>query len=169
MKRHELTDEQWDLIEPLLPRSRARTGRPARDRRTLLNAMFWILHTGAPWRDLPERFGPWQTAYHHFNTWRQEGVFDRILKALQIRLDREGRIDWDLWCIDGTNIRASRAAAGAGKKAPSATPMSRSTTHWAAAEAGLDPSSIWLLTVEACPWSPRSRPARSRSPRKSNG
>ncbi len=61
MKRHKLTDEQWDLIEPLVPVSRAKTGRPPRDRRTLLNAMFWTLLTGAPWRDLPERFGPWQT------------------------------------------------------------------------------------------------------------
>ena len=59
MKRHELTDEQWALVEPHLPVSNARTGRPASDRRTLLNAIFWILVTGAPWRDLPERFGPW--------------------------------------------------------------------------------------------------------------
>jgi len=157
MKRHELTDEQWVLIEPLLPRSAARTGRPSRDRRTLLNASFWILHTGAPWRDLPERFGPWQSAYHHFALWRRDGVLDRILRALQVRLDREGRIDWNLWCIDGTHIRASRAAAGAGKKVSAGTPGNPPITRWAAAEAGLDANSCWSLTAAALPWS-RSRP-----------
>ncbi len=73
------------------------------------NAIFWILKTGAPWRDLPERFGPWQTVYEHFSNWRREGTFQRILEALQIRLDREGKIDWDLWCVDGTQIRAALA------------------------------------------------------------
>ena len=147
MKRHALMDEQWALMEPELPRSAARTGRKPRDRRLILDGIFWILHTGAPWRDLPERFGPWQTVYHHFAAWRRGGVFDRILRRLQIRLDREGRIDWNLWCIDSTNIRASRAAAGASKKA--ATAMSRRTTHWAAAEAGLAPNCIWSLTARA--------------------
>ncbi len=147
MKRHELTDEQWALIEPLVPPSRARTGRPPRDRRTLLNGIFWILHTGAPWRDLPERFGPWQTVYHHFAKWRREGIFAAIIEALQITLDQDGLIDWDLWCIDGANVRAARAAAGAGKKVSTGTPTNRRTTLWAAAEAGLDRSSTWLLTA----------------------
>ena len=147
MKRHELTDEQWALVEPLVPRSVARTGRPARDRRTLLNGMFWILCTGAPWRDLPERFGPWQTVYDHFRKWRKSGVFARILEVLQIKLDEKGLIDWDLWCVDGANVRAARAAAGADKKVLRGTRTSRRTTRWAAAEAGLDRSSTWLLTA----------------------
>ena len=147
MKRHELTDEQWALVEPHLPASNARTGRPASDRRTLLNAIFWILITGAPWRDLPERFGPWQTAYHHFSKWRKNGIFARIIEVLQIKLDQQGLIDWDLWCVDGSNVRATRAAAGADKKVSSATPTSRPTTLWAAAEAGLEPNSIWFLTA----------------------
>ena len=147
MKRHELTDEQWALIEPFVPPSAARTGRPPRDRRTLLNGVFWILHTGAPWRDLPERFGPWQTVYHHFSKWRREGIFAEIVDALQIGLDDRGLIDWDLWCIDGANVRAARAAAGADKKVSTGTPTNRRTTLWAAAEAGLDRSSTWLLTA----------------------
>jgi len=147
MKRHELMDEQWALIEPLVPASSASTGRPPRDRRTLLNGIFWILHTGAPWRDLPERFGPWQTVYHHFAKWRREGVFAEIVEALQITLDEHGLIDWDLWCIDGANVRAARAAAGADKKVSTGTPTNRRTTLWAAAEAGLDRSSTWLLTA----------------------
>jgi transposase len=147
MKRHELMDEQWALIEPFVPPNAARTGRPPRDRRTLLNGIFWILHTGAPWRDLPERFGPWQTVYHHFAKWRREGIFAEIVDALQIRLDDRGLIDWDLWCIDGANVRAARAAAGADKKVSSRTPTNQPTTLWAAAEAGLDRSSTWSLTV----------------------
>ena len=147
MKRHELTDEQWALVEAHLPLSTARTGRPARDRRTLLNAIFWILCTGAPWRDLPERFGPWQTVYDHFRKWRKSGVFAGIIEALQIKLDRQGLIDWELWCVDGANVRAARAAAGADKKVSSGIPTNPKTTLWAAAEAGLEPSSIWLLTA----------------------
>ena len=146
MKRHELMDEQWALIEPLVPRSVACTGRPSRDRRILLNGIFWILHTGAPWRDLPERFGPWQTVYHHFAKWRREGVFAEIIEALQITLDDRGLIDWDLWCIDGANVRAARAA-GADKKVSTGTPTNRRITLWAAAEAGLDRNSTWLLTA----------------------
>jgi transposase len=149
MKRHELMDEHWALVEPLIPASTARTGRPARDRREMLNGIFWILHTGAPWRDLPERLGPWQTVYHHFSKWRREGVFARIIEALQIKLDENGLVDWELWCVDGANVRAARAAAGADKKVSTGTRTNRPTTRWAAAEAGLDRSSMWLLTAKA--------------------
>ncbi len=93
MKRHELTDEQWALVEPHVPRSGARTGRPPSDPRRMLNGIFWVLHTGAPWRDLPERFGPWQTVYDHFRKWRKAGVFARIVEALQLKLDKDGLID----------------------------------------------------------------------------
>ena len=98
MRRYEITDEQWPLIEPLLPPEQGH-GRPFRDHRTMLNARFWILNTGSPRRDLPERFGPWKAAYNRFNRWRRERVIDRILEALQIRLDENGRIDRDLWCV----------------------------------------------------------------------
>jgi transposase len=74
------------------------------------------LHTGAPWRDLPERFGPWKTVFHRFNSWRKDGTWVRIVTSLLDELDDKGLIDHDLWCIDGTVIRASRAAAGAKKK-----------------------------------------------------
>lgn len=149
MKRHELTDEQWTWVEALLPKRAARTGRPPSPPRCMWNGIFWILKTGAPWRDLPERFGPWQTVYEHFSNWRRDGTFQRILEALQIRLDREGKIDWDLWCVDGTQIRAARAAAGATKKVPAGTRASRPTMRWVAAEAASEPSSIWLLTAKA--------------------
>lgn len=167
-KRHALTDEQWVVVDPLVPRSTARTGRPPRDRRLMLDGIFWILATGAPWRDLPERFGPWQTVYDHFAKWRKSGVFARILESLQVKLDRDGYIDWELWCIDGSNVRAARAAAGADKKVSDATATNRPTTRWAAAEAGLDRSSTWSLTVREHPLSSRSpqgRSTKSRRPR----
>ena len=162
MRRHELTDEQWEVLKDLLAPPPKR-GRPRRDLRQILNAIFWLLRTGAPWRDLPERYGPWQSAYHWFNRWRREGTWDRMLEALQIRLDRQGRIDWDLWCIDGTSIRASRAAAGAGKRGAH---KSRQTTLWAAHEADSARSCTWLLTAEACR-SP-SKPRRARGTNRRN-
>ena len=89
---------------------------------------------------------------HYFARWRREGVFDRILAQLQIRLDAEGYIDWDLWCVDGSNVRAARAAAGADKKVSPGTRTSRKTTLWAAAAADSGPSSTWLLTAQRCRW-----------------
>lgn len=160
MKRHELTDQEWSAVERLIPHRRARTGRKPRPVREMLNGIFWILRTGAPWRDLPERFGPWQTVYDYFARWRREGVFDRILAKLQIRLDAHGYIDWDLWCVDGSSVRAARAAAGADKKVSPGTRTSRKTTLWAAAAADSGPSSTWLLTARRCRWpskSPRGR------------
>lgn len=168
MKRHEVTEEQWMAVEPLIPQLKARTGRPARPARVMLNGMLWTLRTGAPWRDLPERFGPWQTVYDYFARWRREGVFDRILAALQIRLDERGLIDWDLWCVDGSSVRASRAAAGASKKVAGDTRMSRKTTHWAAAAADSGASSTWLLTAREFPWPSKSRRARSTTRRDSS-
>lgn len=147
MRRHELTDEQCALVEKHFVRRKRKTGRPRRDPRVMLNGVMWILATGAPWRDLPERFGPWQTVYHHFRVWRTAGVFARVIEDLQIELDKDGLIDWDLWCVDGASVRAARAAAGADRKGSAATRTSPKTTLRAAAEAGLDRSSTWLLTA----------------------
>ena len=172
MRRHELTDEQWSAVEPLIPRSNARTGRPPRCTRLMLNGIFWVLGTGAPWRDLPERFGPWQTVYDHFRRWRQSGVFAAIIEALQVKLDNKGYIDWELWCVDGSSVRAARAAAGADKKVSPVMPTSPPTTRWAAAEAGLDRSSTWSLTVRELRLPSKSPPGRStnrRGPSRSSG
>ena len=82
----------------------------------ILNGVFWRLNTGAPWRDLPERYGPWQTVYDRFSTLRVSGLLDRIIEKLQLHLNEAGFIDPELFCIDGTNVRAARAAAGAAEK-----------------------------------------------------
>ncbi len=113
-RRYDLSEDQFKLIEDLLPKRGF--GRPPNDPRTVMNGMFWVLSAGTPWRDMPERYGKWQSVYHRFNSWRKAGVFDRILERLQMKLDGEGKIEWQLFCVDGTNIRASRAAAGARKK-----------------------------------------------------
>ena len=147
MRRYEIGDEQWELISDLFPEEQG-NGRPWRSHRSMVNAMLWILNTGSPWRDLPERFGPWQTAYNRFNLWRKDGTFDRILERLQMRLDEEGRIDWDLWCVDGSSVRAHAAASGGGEKGG---PKSPPTTLWAAREAGSGPRSMWLLTAREFP------------------
>ena len=127
----------------------------------MLNGIFWILGTGAPWRDLPERFGSCKTVHRYFSDWRRSGVFAAIIEVLQIKLDKQGLIDWELWCVDGANVRAARAAAGADKKVSPGTPTSRRTTHWVAAEAGLDRSSTWSLTVTELRSRSKSRPGKS--------
>ena len=153
MARYEVSDEQWDLLKGPFPRQK-RGGR-WNDHRTTLNGMLWILRSGAAWRDLPERYGKWKSVYHRFNRWRADGTFDRILKALQIRLDQQRKIDWDLWLVDGSNVRASRAAAGARKKG--SRNLSPTTTHWVAAAADGAANSIWSLTARAFPSASPSR------------
>jgi transposase len=115
MERHELTDQQWELLAPFFPTQRKRGGQWS-DHRTAVNGALWRLRTGAPWRDLPKGYGPWQTVHRRFTSWRKTGLLDRMLEGLQIRLDERGGIDWDLWCVDGSSVRGSRAAAGASKK-----------------------------------------------------
>ncbi len=149
MKRHEVSEEEWAFLDPLIPKSEAKTGRPPRDRRLMLNGILWILSTGAQWRDLPERFGPWQTVYGYFRKWRADGLLDSIIDALHLRLDQQGKIDWDLWCIDGTSVRGTRSAAGASKKAPPVTPRNPRTMAWAAREAVLARKSTSLSTATA--------------------
>ena len=118
-RRHELTDAQWERLRPLLPPQRPETGRPGHDHRTILNAIRWRLATGAPWRDLPERYGPWQTVYSRFRRWQRAGVWDRILAALQAEGDAAGALDWSVHFVDGTTVRAHQHAAGAKKGAAS--------------------------------------------------
>src|SRR6266540_2594381 len=118
MHRYELTDAQWACIAPFFPDRDHddQAGHPWWTHRRLVNGILWHLHTGAPWRDLPERYGPWQTVYDRFHRWRRDGTWARILDALLLRLDKAGFSDRDLWLVDASVIRATRAAAGAKKK-----------------------------------------------------
>lgn len=127
MSRHRLTDEQWELIADLFPAPK-RTGRPPRDRRQVVDGILWILRTGSPWRDLPAEFGPWGTVWDLFDTWNEDGTLEAILTRLQGQVE----IDEQLWCVDGTSVRAAKCAAGGGKKG---IPRSRKTTPLDAVEA----------------------------------
>lgn len=115
-RRYELSDAQWDLVVRLLPNEAKGFGRPRRDDRTLMNGMFWMLNSGASWRDLPERYGPWQTVYDRFRHWQKQGVLERIFEQLRLKLDEKGLIEPQTWMIDATIVKAHKAAAGAGKK-----------------------------------------------------
>ncbi len=170
MDRHpdDLTDEQWQRIGHLIPKSTARTGRPPSDPRLMLDGIFWILSAGTRWRQLDSRFGPHQTVNAYFTRWRREGVLARIVEALQVDLDKKGLIDWDLWCFDGSNVRASKSAAGAEKKVSTASRGSQPTTHWAEVRADSARSSTWSPMAREHLWPSKSRPGRSaKAPRPS--
>src|SRR5262245_8165246 len=115
MRRHELSDQQWEQITHLFPCNGKRGGQ-WKDHRLMLHGILWALATGAAWRDLPERFGPWETVYGRFRQWTRNGLWEQILQHLQVQRQADGRIDWHLFSIDGSVVRAHKAAAGARKK-----------------------------------------------------
>ena len=105
------------MIEDLITQDQ-KTGRPRNNDRLILNGILWVLCSGAAWRDMPERFGPWSTVYQRFRDWRNRGTFDQMLMRLRIRLNEQGLIDLDTWMIDSTAVRAARASSGARKRGP---------------------------------------------------
>jgi transposase len=113
MHRHDLTDEQWARLQPLLPPQKPRTGRPNHDHRPIIDGIRWILRTGAPWQDLPARYGSPKTVSSRFYRWRAAGIWDRILAALQQEADQAGQVGWDLHFVDSSVVRAHQHAAGA--------------------------------------------------------
>jgi transposase len=133
MHRHELTDAQWLKVEPLLP---VRPGpRSKRGDRLFMNAVMWRVRTGAPWRDIPDRYGSWKTVYNRFARWAARGVWERIFKELQVEIDDAGSL------IDSTIVRAHQDAAG-GKGGSDAT--------------------LWAILEEAfLPRSTQSRPRKA--------
>lgn len=108
-RRYEVTDEQWEVLKTYLGNSPKQTGRPQSDNRKLLNGVLWILHTGAPLRDLPEYYGPWQTVYKRFAQWQKNDTFKQLFENVCENPDMQ-----DL-CIDGTYIKEHRSSAGAKK------------------------------------------------------
>ncbi len=115
MARGDLTEQQWAAIAPHLPPQRSTTGRPAINHRRIINGILWVARTGAPWRDLPKRFGPWQTVASRFYRWRAAGVWERIFAAVQQAADAENQVDWSVHFVDGSIVRAHQHAAGAKK------------------------------------------------------
>jgi transposase len=106
-RRHELTDEQWKLIEHLLPGKPGDPGRSGKDNRLFVNAVLWIAKTGVPWRDLPERFGEWNPVWRRFSRWSKRGVWEQVLHALG------GDPDLEEVLLDSSIVRVHQHAAGA--------------------------------------------------------
>ena len=112
LKRYELTDQEWNQIAPLLPPEKpTRPGRPSKDNRTMLNAMVWIARSGAPWRDLPERYGPWETVYSRFRKWIEDGYLDNIFRVLSLEAELQEL------SLDASIVKAHQHSAGAKKGA----------------------------------------------------
>jgi transposase len=114
MRRHEISDGQWSRIKDMLPGQEGDVGVTAKDNRLFVNAVLWIAKTGAPWRDLPERFGKFNSVWRRFDRWSRNGVWERIFREL-----RDSDLEWLL--IDSTITRAHQHAAGAKKRALTAT------------------------------------------------
>jgi transposase len=112
--RGELTDAAWAVLAPLLP-ANGRRGKQWREHRQVVNGILWRLRTGAPWRDLPERYGPWRTCYDRFVRWRRDGTWDKLLARAQTKSGAVGEVVWEV-SVDGTHIRAHQHAAGARKR-----------------------------------------------------
>lgn len=110
LKRYELTDQEWNQIATLLPPEKShRPGRPSKDNRTMLNAMVWIARSGAPWRDLPERYGPWETVYSRFRKWIEDGYLDNIFRVLSLEAELQEL------SLDASIVKAHQHSAGAKK------------------------------------------------------
>ena len=116
MKRGDLTDAQWRRLEPHLPPEKPWTGQPNAPHRRIINGILWILRTGAPWRDLPERYGPRTTVYNRYNRWSQRGIWQRLFA----KIAAAGPVPDELM-LDATHVKAHRSASG-GKGGPGARP-----------------------------------------------
>src|ERR1700678_1912421 len=143
--RGDLTDKEWERLQPLLPPQKPIVGRPAHDHRTILNGILWILRTGAPWRDLPVPYGKWTTVVSRFYRWRVAGIWQHILTKLQEQADAEGKLDWDKHYVDGTIIRAHQHAAGAkgGPRKQRASPAARAASPRSSTFASRARPSLW--------------------------
>ncbi len=106
--RYDLTDSEWSVIEPLLPTKR-RGVKPKKNRK-VIDGIFWVLRTGAPWRDLPERYGPYTTVYNRFNRWRKAGIWDRLMDA--VVKSHDGKVQM----IDSSIVRVHQHASGVKKR-----------------------------------------------------
>ena len=141
MGRGDLTNEQWARLEPLLPRGK-KAGRPPKwTKRQLINGIRWRTRTGAPWRDVPARYGPWQTVYGRFRRWQRDGTWQRTLTRLQAQADAKGLITWDVSVRRHQHARppARRWRAQRGgrqREAPGGVDTEPPTTRWGAPGAG---------------------------------
>jgi transposase len=139
--RADLTDAQWAVLASLLPKGKKPGRPPTWSKRQLIDGIRWRVRVGAPWRDVPARYGPWQSVYGLFRRWQRDGTWRQLLTGLQARADAAGLICWDV-SVDSTIARAHQHAAGARKRGtskrsrPAGWSASRPTMGWAARVAG---------------------------------
>ena len=141
----ELTDEQWAIVEPLLPKPVKRSdgkGRPRVDNRAILNGILWIMRTGAPWHDMPNRYPPYQTCHRRFQEWVKAGTFETILRKLVQDVKERGDLDLTECFIDGTFVMAKKGAQGWEK--PSGARV-QSSWQWQMALVFLSPYPLEVL------------------------
>jgi transposase len=136
--RHAISDEGWERIKDPLPGKPGDPGVTAKDNRLFIDAVLWVGKTGAPWRDLPERFGGWYNAWKRFGRWAKKGVWQRVFEALQ-----DPDLEWLI--LDSTVVRAHQHAAGAPKKTAARRPR-----RWAAAGVAPAPRFTRRSTASAC-------------------
>jgi transposase len=144
-RREEQTDEQWTIIHPLIPeppRHADRRDRPWRDAREVLNGIIWILHSGARWQDLPERFPPYQICQRRFQQWSRDGTRRQVLEALAADLRERGELDVSKCFIDGTSVVAKKRGLGVGATKQARV---RRSWRWQTALVFLSPSTRRLL------------------------
>ncbi|MGW7575681.1 IS5 family transposase [Streptomyces sp. NPDC054765] len=171
MARGDLIDGQWARLEAVLP-PLPRMGCKPRDRRQVFDGIWWRARTGSPWRDIPERYGPWETAYTLFRRWQIDGTWARALKKLQVKADAAGHIEWEV-SVDSTIRRAHQHAAGAREKGitiragrvRTAWRPSRPTTRSGVRVAARPQRSTWPSTPPSTSWRPLSPPASAEMPR----
>ena len=112
VRAFDLRSREWEMLEPLLPAGR-KPGRPRKwSRRRLIDGIRWRIRAGAPWRDIPERYGPWQSVYGLFRRWQRDGTWAVIVTALQALADAVGHLSWDI-SVDSGTARAHQHASGA--------------------------------------------------------
>lgn len=142
----DLTDEQWIVLEPLIPEEERipmrKRGRSWRDPREVLNGVLWILRTGAPWQDLPARYPSYQTCHRRYQRWVRMGVMESILRALAQDLKERGGLDLQECFIDGTFVVAKKGASG--WERPSGAKVRRSW-QWQTALVFLSPYASQVL------------------------
>src|SRR5438128_10106643 len=149
----DLTDAKWALLEPLFRPKRRKDGRgrPWQDTRAVLNGVFWVLRTGAPWHDLPRRYPPYQTCHRRLQAWQRSGRLDRLLHRLAEDLRERGKIDLSEAFVDATFASAKKGALRSVQRAAARAPRS-----WR--------SSTVMVFLSPCTWPALHRMSRTSSP-----
>jgi hypothetical protein len=138
----DITDEQWAVVKEHLPERTGNRGRPRQDDRAILNGILWVMRTGAPWGDMPDRYPPYQICHRRFQEWVETGTLENILRSLIADLKERGELDLTECFIDGTFVIAKKGATG--WERPSGAKV-RKSWQWQTALVFLSPYPLSVL------------------------